>query len=138
MLAQSVSTRDWTLHSSPSPAYPSYRLITALRLYHLAFGSGSDSIIRERVLGPWQDTLHGRCNMVSEENEIAWRESLIQICEILMRRAETGIHTLAERTVDFKDVSWLGRMQDNIKVLWQEEALVAAAVVQSIRQGAEF
>ncbi|KAF8894597.1 hypothetical protein BD779DRAFT_1669078 [Infundibulicybe gibba] len=26
---------DWTIHSSPPPAFPSYRLITTLRLYHL-------------------------------------------------------------------------------------------------------
>ena len=76
--------------------------------------------------------------MVSEENEAAWRESLAQICGILKSRAETEISRLTTRTADLKDVSWFAWMQDNIQALWQEEALVAAAVAESVRDGVQF
>ena len=135
--SQCSSIRNWTLHSSPSPAYPSYRLITALRLYHITLGPAS-GISPQEVLQPWYDTLLGRRSMVSEENEAAWRESLAQICGILKGRAETEISRLTTRTADLKDVSWFPWMQDNIQALWQEEALVAAAVAESVRDGVQF
>jgi hypothetical protein len=135
--SQCSSNRNWTLHSSPSPAYPSYRLITALRLYHINLGSAS-GIIPQEVLQPWHDTLLGRRSMVSDENEAAWRESLAQICGILKTRAETEVSRLTTRTADIKDVSWLAWMQDNIQALWQEEVLVAAAVAESVRHGVQF
>jgi hypothetical protein len=137
-LIKLMSIRDWTLHSSPSPAYPSYRLITALRLYHTTFGSASDANIDEEALKPWQDTLLGVRTMVSEENETAWRQSLVQICATLISRAEAGISELVTRTMGFKDVPWLAWMQDNVKALWREEALVASAVAESVRQGVQF
>jgi len=129
---------DWTLHSSPSPAYPSFRLIAALRLYHVNFRPAASTMVREQDLEPWRDTLLGQRNIVSEENETSWRETLIQICEILIRRAETGICGLAELNVDLRNVSWFMWMQDNIRALWQEEAFVAAAVAKSVQQGVQF
>lgn len=129
---------DWTLHNSPSPAHPSYRLITALRLYHTTFESPSGTNIREEALKPWQETLLGIRTMVSEENETAWRESLIQICETLTTRAKVGLSMLVTRPTSFGDASWLAWMQDNIQSLWREEALVAAAVSDSVRQGIQF
>jgi len=95
-------------------------------------------MVREQDLEPWRDTLLGQRNIVSEENETSWRETLIQICEILIRRAETGICGLAELNVDLRNVSWFMWMQDNIRALWQEEAFVAAAVAKSVQQGVQF
>ena len=138
MLTKLASTRDWTLHNSPSPAYPSFRLITALRLYNVTFRPAANIVEREEDLEPWRDTLLGQRNIVSEENETSWRETLIQICEILIRRAGTGICGLAMLNVDFKSASWFAWMQDNIRALWQEEAFVAAAVAKSVRQGVQF
>jgi hypothetical protein len=40
--------------------------------------------------------------------------------------------------MDITGVPWLAWMQDNIRTLWREEALVAAAVAESIRQGKQF
>jgi hypothetical protein len=78
--------------------------------------------------------------MISEENEKSWRETLIQICETLIKRSEIAICGLEVVTLDrgLRNVSWHTRMQDNIKGLWQEEAWVAAAVAKSVQQGVQF
>jgi len=129
---------DWTLHASPKPAHPSYRLITALRLYHLLPSSTPSALSRDELIGPWQDTLLGQRDLVSEENEAAWRGTLARICEILMRRAEAGISALEVHTHAAGRVPWLAWMLDNIRTLWMEEAVVAAAVAKSIREEEQF
>jgi hypothetical protein len=133
-----MSVRDWTLHGSPSPAHPSFRLITVLRLYHVAFITESSTVARKEDFKRWQDTLLGRRTIVSEENETSWRETLLYICETLVKRADVGTSGLLTLNLDFRSISWLAWMQDNIQALWREESSVAAAVSESVRQGVQF
>ena len=58
--------RDWTLSISPSPAAPSFRLITALRLF--ALGSEITRVPKTDEEGflckSWRDTLLGRTDTI--------------------------------------------------------------------------
>jgi hypothetical protein len=64
---------DWTLHLSPSPPHPSYRVIACLRLYS------------------------GKGDRISELNEIHWRASLSDICKRIALRASAQIKALDAR-----------------------------------------
>jgi hypothetical protein len=90
--------RDWTLHSSPPPAYPSYRLITALRLYHIFPVSENDVPPHHAIaIRPWQDTLLGKQEFISEQNEDAWRKTLLSICQSVADNASVGIAGCSEK-----------------------------------------
>jgi hypothetical protein len=138
--AQLQCDRDWTLHASPPPAYPSYRLIAVLQLYHLAVHSGHDTAYlishEEDVLQPWRNVLLGRSQSISEANERAWRGSLIGICDRLATRAEGEILSLDQLQVG--DRQWGSYALECVQKLWTEEKLVAGAVRTSVIAGIEF
>ncbi|KAI0065357.1 SET domain-containing protein [Artomyces pyxidatus] len=128
---------DWTLHSAPEPAHPSYRLITALRLYHLVHTldiEEQDSL----ALQPWRDTLSGTKDDISEENERVWRNTVLELCQILVNRAELGLQRLQAESETVGGLDWFGWMVENIRLLWWEEREVALAVARSIRRGETF
>ncbi|KAF8212255.1 hypothetical protein K438DRAFT_1806241 [Mycena galopus ATCC 62051] len=104
MLKDSGYWGDWTLDGSPTV---SYRLTTALRLLHIALG-GSDGVLQR-----WQDTLTGLRDAVSDTNEIAWKNSVVDICDILIQRAK------AQRTETNTEA---------VEILWEEELHVALQV----------
>ncbi|KAJ7582731.1 hypothetical protein C8J56DRAFT_792317 [Mycena floridula] len=103
---------DWTLHSWNESSYPSFRLITALRLY---CGQDSDETIRR-----WYDTVMGRVDHISETNERAWRDLLAGLCQ----------HVFAG---DEKQMS-----DPRLVALWQEQILVAKSVHACIIEGKQF
>lgn len=129
--------RDWTLHASPQPAYPSFRLIAALRLFHLAL-STENSNPTDDVIDSWQDTLLGRRDVVSDENEVAWRATLRDICQAVGDRARRSIEKLDGVFKDGDSVGWSTWMKRNIWTLWREEQLVVAAVAASVADGKQF
>lgn len=114
--------RNWTLHSSLGSSYPSFRVIAALRLYHINL---DDSSYVQR----WRETLVGQRDTVSEANESAWRDTAVQICATLIERATEGMGDLGT------DKIWI---HQNIRTLWLEEMYVAEAVSESIRNGEQF
>ncbi|KAH7916069.1 hypothetical protein BJ138DRAFT_1140602 [Hygrophoropsis aurantiaca] len=122
---------DWTLHALPKPAHPSYRLITALRLYHHAIAHHS---VQEDILKPWRDVIMGLRENISGINEAQWRQSLVNICDTLIARAEPHIRVRSER----EDKLWYSRISSNIETLWIEENAVAMTVKTSILRGEEF
>lgn len=131
---------DWTVHSSPSPAYPSYRLITALRLYHLG-PSGADTEGNSvSAVEAWRDTTLGKRELVSAANEAGWRATLARICGNVVRRAEAGMEVLSHMTQNEEmcrdnQFKWV---IGNIRLLWLEEQEVAKAVIESLNQGYDF
>lgn len=134
------ASRDWTVHSSPSPAYPSYRLITALKLLNIVDSDATEPPSRsesKRLLERWKDVVNGLADVISPENEHRWRGMLTAICGQLIKRARVGLDAVggvhAEGTR-----GWIGWMKGNIRCLWQEELEVAQAVVQSVESGEEF
>ncbi|KAF5381005.1 hypothetical protein D9615_003936 [Tricholomella constricta] len=131
---------DWTLHMQPSPAHPSYRLITALRLYHLFPTSAKKvPLDAEAALLPWRDTLSGAAEKVSEKNEESWRNTLLQLCSTLAEDAATKIVSSdISAEPDQTKCQWLPWMKKNIHMLWEEEFYVAKEVANSIHNGEEF
>ncbi len=122
----SLTARDWTLHVTRESAYPSFRVLAALRLYHLAQESATDDDV-----SAWKDTLAGRRDVVSPDNETAVRATLDRICCQLVERGEQALESI-EKVQSKKEV------RSNVKVLWTEEILVGRAVSVSIRSGAVF
>lgn len=131
---------DWILSTSPSPAAPSFRLITALRLF--AVGSEMSRVPtsdeEDALCQPWRDTLRGNSETISLANEAKWRATLAIICDLIAKEANIGL----ERTLDFKPNqqgrSWSRWMRDNIALLWSEQITVARAVLQSLRDEIAF
>ncbi|KII88547.1 hypothetical protein PLICRDRAFT_41720 [Plicaturopsis crispa FD-325 SS-3] len=116
---------DWTMHTSPAPAHPSFRLVAALRLLHIDPSAELDD---------WRDTLMGRRDTVSDANEEAWRRTLVDICDRITERAQRR-PTISRRT---DAPPWFDWACNNIRLLWDEEVIVASAVTQSIRDGEQF
>ena len=132
--------RDWTLSTSPNPAAPSFRLITALRLF--AIGSEMTCVptaSEEDVMcQPWRRTLLGIADIVSPDNEEKWRTTLATICNLVVEEGTTGFQrTLGSRS-NGQNPSWSRWMRENVALLWSEQILVARAVLQSLEDGIEF
>jgi len=92
---------DWTLHSSPSPAHASFRLTTALRLYHTfparsEPGRAASEDDMNTASRGWRDTIMGYAEYVSEANESACGETILEICRVAIERAENGLKILQE------------------------------------------
>lgn len=115
-------------------------MITALRLYH-TFPEASHTLPpdEDAHLQSWRSVLTGENDFVSEANEVAWGNTLIELCGQISRRAREGM-TLTD-TSHVQEAAlqpWLGWMLDNIRLLWHEEMEVADAVAASILSGVDF
>lgn len=128
---------DWTLYCSPGSAQPSWRLITALRLHHLVV---SNNTIHHSAIQPWRDVIAGKREMISDGNELAWKESLITICDTIIAKALARLDSLKSDSDSAEEHGhgWLLWMRENIRTLWREELLVAAAVKQRTLSGDNF
>ncbi|KAH9063454.1 hypothetical protein EDB87DRAFT_1603810 [Lactarius vividus] len=123
---------DWTLHSSPSPAHASFRLITALRLYHTFptrpdFGGAVSEDGMNTASRAWRDTIMGYTEDISEANEKACGETIREICRKVIERAEIGLKCVKEGEVG--DEGWYGKSLGIVEQLWIEELWVAQAVL---------
>lgn len=138
----SLCVRNWTIHASPAPAYPSYRLITALRLLYimpdLYSGGVPDSSEVDALLQPWRNTVLGRASLISDRNEAAWRQTLAEMCAQLARRGQERVRALKQLMVGEGSSSWWSWARNNVMKLWEEEVEVALAVRASVEDGLEF
>jgi hypothetical protein len=132
--------RDWTLSTSPNPAAPSFRLITALRLFAMSSGMIHLPTVDDEdgVCQPWRDTLLGITDIISLDNEAKWRMTLRTICNLVVEEGTTGLQRTLGPRFDEQNHSWSGWMRDNIALLWSEQIVVARAVLQSLEDGIEF
>lgn len=122
---------DWTLHSSPSPAHASFRLTTALRLYHTFparpdLGGPASEDDMNTASRRWRDTIMGYAEEVSETNERACGETIREICRVVIERAENGLLCVKE---EGSRGGWYGKSLGTVQVLWLEELRVAQAVL---------
>ena len=117
--------------------------MAALRLFHAVTSPAATASSRDGDIDAWKDVIAGQKEAVSEANETAWRDTLIELCESIARRAREGL----DRVTSFADHKstetltrppWLAWATQNIRLLWQEEMEVATAVVVSVRAGVEF
>jgi len=130
---------DWTLHSTPTTAYPSYRLITALRLYHI-FSEDVNDVPPDpdHLVDIWRDTTVGKRDAISEENESRWRLTLECLCNDLVRDAKGGLTRVRDIQTPDHENGWLGFVKVSIETLWREEIDVGCAVLKSLKEGADF
>jgi hypothetical protein len=133
-----LAYRDWTLHSTTTTAYPSYRLITALRLFHI-FSDDVSTILpdSDHLVDMWRDTALGKRDVVSQENEYRWRSTLKRLCDDLVQYAQRGLITVRDIQVD-DESGWVGFVKVGIEVLWREEIDVGCAVLKSLEEGVVF
>ena len=135
------SASDWTIHSDPTPAYPSYRLITTLRLYHL-FPLSSDTLPpnAEEKLEDWRNTTFGKQDIISKDNEALWRSTLMHICKKIVQEAQIGIMGLGKIDIGvvFPLPEWAGPAKGFIEMLWKEEYDVSRLVIESLEKKEQF
>ncbi|KAF9264698.1 hypothetical protein L218DRAFT_998207 [Marasmius fiardii PR-910] len=121
--------KDYTLHV----AYPSFRLVTALRLYAMVLARQeviADTDRDERFLSPWLATIAGHSDTVSREVESQWLTILVEkICQPIIARANIGLMKLNERE---------GPGVEGLEVLWEEELYIAQCICEKVRNGDEF
>jgi len=131
---------DWTLSTSPNPAAPSFRLITALRLLAMGYEMPCVPTADEEdvVCQPWRDTLLGKSDRISPGNEAKWRTILTIICNLVVGEGTAGLRCTLCSRLDQQGSSWSGWMRDNIALLWLEQIVVGRAVLQSLEDGVEF
>ncbi|KAJ8472691.1 hypothetical protein ONZ45_g16565 [Pleurotus djamor] len=126
---------DWTLHSAPAPAHPSFRLITALRLHSLVRSDGFDDQDEslERLVQSWREVHLGVLEFISQSNETAWRGILEHLCVDIEQEAAEGLEKTKamSRSLDDANLSaWEVFMVGNVEQLWIERGTVAKAQLQ--------
>ncbi|KAJ3503825.1 hypothetical protein NMY22_g18116 [Coprinellus aureogranulatus] len=129
---------EWTLHSSPAPAHPSFRLVTALRLYHaipLSVTVLEDTEQVKDALRRWRSTTAGIQESMSEVNEMQWRETLGQICQRVVDSANEKTKSLESLGACKSFEGSNGFLLECICSLWREELYVASAVMRSLQGG---
>jgi hypothetical protein len=128
---------DWTLHLSPSPPHPSYRVIACLRLYSLA---AQYLPLDTHLINQWMFVISGKGDRISELNEIHWRASLSDICKRIALRASAQIKALDARacTSNVLEETWKKGIWVNVKTLWLEIETVANGVLHSLDEGDDF
>ncbi|EJD05890.1 SET domain-containing protein [Fomitiporia mediterranea MF3/22] len=140
---------DLRIYAVPPPAHPSWGLHCVLRLINLAFPSrppelrltlGSAEV--EDALKPWRDVTVGEAEVVSEANETSVRRDLESICKIVIARSSEGVHQLRDEDVRSEASSdnceWYEWSEGCVVELWEEEAHVARAVMESLASGEAF
>jgi hypothetical protein len=78
----------------------------------------------------WRDTILGYEEEVSEENEEACRESVRDICDVVMTRAERGTDAVKEE-MRMEREEWYRDVLVAVDPLWMEEQAVAKAMLVS-------
>ncbi|KAG8920868.1 hypothetical protein FRC00_009417 [Tulasnella sp. 408] len=122
---------DWTLHSSPPPAHPSFRVVAALRLLHAS----------RKEADQWQDMIFGGRDIVHETNERLMRATVRSICQQVADRASKRVTELSTAPWDSRnsDIDILTRYaSDCVLTLWEEEQEVSVGVIESIDRDEEF
>lgn len=73
----------------------------------------------------WRDTIMGYAEDVSDANETACRETIREICRVVIERAENGLKSVAE---EGEGEGWYIKCLGTVALLWREELEVAQAV----------
>ncbi|KAF8318622.1 uncharacterized protein EI90DRAFT_3133111 [Cantharellus anzutake] len=146
---------DWTIHTSPPPAHPSYRLLTVLRLLALpssAIAAASQDLDSSPVRPKfptgwpsedpydcWKATVLGFADNVSETNEQKARDQLLMICQSLNEQAK-GILRADRLALSLTGATptWLLYADHCLHGLWREVENTTRLVMESIARGEVF
>jgi len=69
--------------------------------------------------------------VVSEENERACKESISEICAVVIKRAEMGIKAVKEEAKTERE-EWFRKVLGAVEFLWLEELSVGEAMLQAL------
>ncbi|KIO34410.1 hypothetical protein M407DRAFT_16933 [Tulasnella calospora MUT 4182] len=131
MLEETGYWGDWTLHSSPPPAHPSYRVVAALRLLHAS----------RKEADQWEDMIFGGRDVVHETNERLMRATVRSICQQVADRASKKVVELSTGPWESRDSApdvLTCYALDCVRTLWEEEHDVSVGVIESIDRNEEF
>jgi hypothetical protein len=136
---------EYTLHNEPSPAHPSHRLLTALRLVHAQIPA---SALQRYIDAPydkqkhtdlqaWLDILTGFTDRISDENEDTVYADLRSICRTMLEKAQKSL--LALRSLQYpgsgQHVADAKRM---VEQLWKNDCKILQGVIDSIDEDVIF
>jgi hypothetical protein len=79
----------------------------------------------------WLDTIRGYEEVVSEENEGDCKESIGEICAVVIKRAEMGIKAVKEETKMVGE-EWYRKVLGAVDFLWLEELSVGEAMLMAL------
>lgn len=115
------------MHTLASEGWPSYRLMTALRLLHI-LAPQLNCMPSNLLLDEWRNTTLGKQDIISEDNERRWRDCLMGICETIIVGAEEGILKIKRVNKDSSE-DWIESAKCFIEKLWEEEKYVGREVI---------
>lgn len=124
-----ISSSDWTLHTEPPPAHPSYRLIPALRLFQLSMSD-------ETMLRRWEHVIAGTLDEVSRANTELLRSTLATLCQ--QYHSESVAYLTESISVQNLPEPWQRQAMASIHLLWKEQRDVTALLMESIANGIEL
>jgi hypothetical protein len=78
----------------------------------------------------WCYTIRGYEDVVSEENEGACKASIGEICAVIIKRAERGIKSVKEETMEREE--WYRKVLGTVRLLWLEELSVGEAMLKAL------
>lgn len=127
--------RDMTLQSHPPS--PSWRVLTALRLYHLRLPSNSS--LSADSLAPFYDLLAGSIEQISHLNEKKVQATVKAIAKSLVVECQEGVARCTaleaewskesgkgEKALVDETLQWLGM----VKQIWEGDERIAKAVAE--------
>ncbi|PVG04438.1 SET domain-containing protein [Serendipita vermifera] len=116
--------KEWILHSEPTPARPSYRLVIALQLLHAAEGQSP-------FLIEWEEIASGRREEVSAENTAKVRDTLTSLCNDHLSEASRWLYK-------YQRMSSLDRDRSHgdftsLTFLWERQKALVESVIETIK-----
>ncbi|BGO97560.1 hypothetical protein NBRC10513v2_001555 [Rhodotorula toruloides] len=122
---------DMTLSEKPDPPSPSWRVLVALRLFHLRLPTLA--VLSADSLAAWYNNINGVTETVSSANEAKVRASVRAICDAAVREAEEGVKRCEEvlRRWKREGTGVDKEMEGNwrmVKTVWDEDLRIARAV----------
>ncbi|KAF0360962.1 SET domain-containing protein [Gigaspora margarita] len=110
---------DYALHASQI----SFRLLTALRLHFLRPINDISSQETQHLITKWQNTISGKYEIVSYENEIEVYEWIDSVCKELIKKCDL----MLEKVNNTNSIP--SGSLENLKLLWNESKNILTSVI---------
>ena len=92
----------------------------------------------DHMIDIWRDVTLGKRDAISQENESRWRLTLERLCNDVVQDAKRGLIKVCDIQVGDEENGWVEFAKVFIEMLWREEMDVGCAVLQSLKEGADF
>ncbi|CAG8443056.1 2913_t:CDS:10 [Gigaspora rosea] len=119
---------DYALHASQI----SFRLLTALRLRFLRPINDISSQETQHLITKWQNTISGKYEIVSYENEIEVYEWIDSVCKELIKKCDL----MLEKVNNTNSIP--SGSLENLKLLWNESKNILTSVIILIQDSKKY